>query len=66
MHLIAVTPDGYFSTRNVLDINDNTLFNVDFNDITELDDVENDCNDDGTLDKNVLFEVVEIGDYIGL
>ena len=77
MHLIAVTPDGYFSTRNVLDINDNTIFNVDFNDdITELDDegdnqvevddVENDRNDDGTLDKNVLFEVIEVGDYIGL
>ena len=74
MHLICVDVNGLFTTKNVLHVNDKSLFTFNFEDEDLLvDDCESDddsgegeINDDSALDKNVVYDIIEPETYIGL
>ena len=75
MHMIEVDQDGDFTTRVVLDVHDESLCSLNFagdegtgdcfdNDFEGDEDVEEQVN--SSLDRQILYEVIENGDYIGL
>ena len=74
MHMIRVHANGLFITKNVLHVNDKSLFTFNFEDEDLLvDDCESDddsgegeINDDNALDKNVIYDIIEPETYIGL
>ena len=67
MHLISVDIHGNFATRNILRSDEINLLSSNFevNELEKMNDVfEDNCDD--VIDKDMLYEIIEPGTYIGL
>ena len=76
LHLISVSSSGVFTTKTILNSEDNNLLNLHFDTEVDLDDSMNaevddlfthsNANEDEVIDSSVLFSVIEPETYIGL